>query len=503
MDMHNESNYRCWSHSNRAKGRAPAMGPNHRRELETLNTSCGNDVQAGFTNPLTRGCGRLFPANTCLAALRRGRAVPALVLESVLQRRWDRQRGNSTLLRLLNRLCARTLPLLLCAALAGPASHALAQTIVTNILVPTPSFGPVLDPGLNHIYLWTGTQGYETVLAIDGTTFQQTNWGVGQGVDVDLGNHNVWAASLYSGFALVRAGSHGTPDGFASLGFCPGSVAVDASNRVAWVEAQCGVGSDPVWAVNADDFSVLAGPIRCGGVNGGPAAVNPATGRFYLPSGGVPERLDSATFTLTTTAFGPVIGVNPSANLLYAQGPGGVLQIINGAPDPEVVLTNVALPFLVPATPLGVDPLRNRIYIPNPATNRIWMLDGATGQSLGTMNLDAKATSVQGVAVDASRNLVYALAVAGDGSYHLYSIQGAGSAPQPWLFNPVRSGTSFSFSVLTWAGSTDVLEYTTSLANPQWQPLSSVFGDGAVRILTDSSATNSQRFYRVERQGGN
>ena len=503
MNMHNQSNYRCWSHSNRAKGRALAMGPNHRRELGDLNTSCGNDVQAGFTNPLTRGWGRLFPANTCLAALRRGRAVPALVLESGLQRRWDRQRGNNTLLRLLNRLCARTLPLLLCAALAGPASHALAQTIITNITVPTPSFGPVVDPGLNHIYLWTGTQGSETVLAIDGTTFQQTHWGVGQGVGVDLANHNVWAASLYSGFALVRAGSNGMSDGFVSLGFCPGSVAVDASNRVAWVEAQCGAGSDPVWAIDADDFSVLAGPIRCGGVNGGPIAVNPATGRFYLPSGGVPKRLDSATFTLTTTAFGPVLGVNPSANLLYAQGPGGVLQIINGAPDPEVVVTNVTLPFPLPVTQLGVDPLRNRIYVPNPATNNILMLDGASGQSLATIVLDANITSVQGVAVDPGRNLVYALAVAGDGSYRLYTIQGAGSAPQPWLFNPVRSGAGFSFSVLTWAGSTDVLEYATSLANPQWQPLSSVLGDGAVKTLIDTSAVNSPRFYRVERQGGN
>src|SRR5207249_4565026 len=150
---------------------------------------------------------------------------------------------------------------------------------------------------------------------------------------------------------------------------------------------------------------IITGPIGSGGISG-QSAVNPATGRYYvLVSGSVPQRVDPRTFALTRTAFGPVISVNASANVLYAQGANGSLQIIDGAPDPEVVLTNVTLPFRCSLHPIGIDPARNRIYIPNPLSNEIAILDGSTGQNLGTMLLDKKLgniKSVHGVAFDAT-----------------------------------------------------------------------------------------------------
>ena len=130
---------------------------------------------------------------------------------------------------------------------------------------------------------------------------------------------------------------------------------------------------------------------------------------------------------MTRTAFGPVVGVNASANILYALGPSGSLQIVNGAPDPEEVLTTVTLPFACALDPIGIDPVRNRIYIPNRTSNEIVILDGTTGQSRGTVLLDKKLGSidgVHGVAFDAARNVLYAIAWSEGGRYSfLYAVQ--------------------------------------------------------------------------------
>ncbi|MBI4657808.1 MAG: immunoglobulin domain-containing protein, partial [Verrucomicrobia bacterium] len=69
-----------------------------------------------------------------------------------------------------------------------------------------------------------------------------------------------------------------------------------------------------------------------------------------------------------------------------------------------------------------------------------------------------------------------------------------GSVP---LFQPNRHDRTFQVSVATSSGKTYVLECKDSLAEPIWKPLTSVLGNGAVRVLTDPSATTSQRFYRV------
>jgi len=105
---------------------------------------------------------------------------------------------------------------------------------------------------------------------------------------------------------------------------------VDATKRVAWISAQCGHGNDPIWAVNADTHTVITEPIGCGASMA--RRVNPATGRCYQESSGA-KRVDPHTFAVTKTTFGTVIGVNASANILYAKGPKGVLQIVNGEPD--------------------------------------------------------------------------------------------------------------------------------------------------------------------------
>lgn len=69
--------------------------------------------------------------------------------------------------------------------------------------------------------------------------------------------------------------------------------------------------------------------------------------------------------------------------------------------------------------------------------------------------------------------------------------------PSPQLFAPRRTNNIFQVSFATVSGSSYVLEYRNSLANSWMEILPGVAGDGAVKSLTDASATNSLRFYRV------
>ena len=55
----------------------------------------------------------------------------------------------------------------------------------------------------------------------------------------------------------------------------------------------------------------------------------------------------------------------------------------------------------------------------------------------------------------------------------------------------------FSAAVPTLTGRSYVLEFKTSLNQTNWTALPAINGDGTVRWLTDSTATNAQRFYRI------
>ena len=264
-----------------------------------------------------------------------------------------------------------------------------------------------------------------TLMALDGATLTQTALGAGCWPAVDSKNGNCWSASLFNHSVIVRAGQSGSVVTNIFLGDCPASVTLDSNRRRVWVEAQCGRGSDLMWVINADTYAIVHGPIYCGGVNGSPSMVNTATGRFYHTVSYVPERVDPATLVQTKTAFGHVIGVNGSANLLYALGPEGSLQIIDGAPESEQILTNITLPFPVSHKWIGVNPVLNRIYVPDSTSNSIAVLDAKNGGSVGIIVLHGVAglRGVEGIAVDPSRNTLYALEITADGSTYLFKVQ--------------------------------------------------------------------------------
>ena len=82
------------------------------------------------------------------------------------------------------------------------------------------------------------------------------------------------------------------------------------------------------------------------------------------------------------------------------------------------------------------------------------------------------------------------------GEYHAVALL-AGSLPVPQLIAPTRSGNRFSMMVQTLSPKNYALEYKDSLAAANWTAVSTNAGNGALRILTDSTATGAQRFYRM------
>jgi glycosidase len=64
------------------------------------------------------------------------------------------------------------------------------------------------------------------------------------------------------------------------------------------------------------------------------------------------------------------------------------------------------------------------------------------------------------------------------------------------LISPSKTGDTFSFSIQTLDGRTYVIEYTDDLAEPNWQPLPNVNGDGQVQMVENTAPGVPQRFFR-------
>ena len=307
--------------------------------------------------------------------------------------------------------------------------------IVTNASIPNGLGGVAVNPALNYIYL--SGQGAQPV-EVDGASFSQSAVGaVGDGLDVDSTNNNFWLAGLYAGTATVWNSNNAQLTTIA-LTDCPTGVNVDAPHRRVWISAQCGGGNDALWAVNADTYAVIAGPIGSGGVQGN-TQVNPATGRFYIDPSGVSKRINLPSTAVTVNEFGTVLGVNATSNLLYAATNGTTLQIINGAPDPEVILTNVSLGFGF-GSYIGVNPGANRIYVGSSSSNFVAVLNATNGAALETIPLLGPIiTSVGNIAVDAERGRVYVVAYSASSSY-LFVIQDV--APPAITAEPINTTAS-------------------------------------------------------------
>jgi hypothetical protein len=76
----------------------------------------------------------------------------------------------------------------------------------------------------------------------------------------------------------------------------------------------------------------------------------------------------------------------------------------------------------------------------------------------------------------------------------------AGRPEAPVLQKPQWSDSAFSVQVATTSGFTYYLEYKTNLNAATWTAASQIPGNGTIKTLTDTTATDSWRFYRAHVQ---
>ena len=72
--------------------------------------------------------------------------------------------------------------------------------------------------------------------------------------------------------------------------------------------------------------------------------------------------------------------------------------------------------------------------------------------------------------------------------------------PAPILFAPARVGSGFVFAFQTEPGKSYSVSASDSLSSPGWQTLTTISGDGSVKVVTNSVSGVTQRFYRVIEQ---
>ena len=86
------------------------------------------------------------------------------------------------------------------------------------------------------------------------------------------------------------------------------------------------------------------------------------------------------------------------------------------------------------------------------------------------------------------------------GQFHSMALIGNGPPViQATLANSVVNSNVFSLSLPTQSGKAYVLQYKTSITDSNWTSLPLVAGTGGIVTLWDATATNSERFYRVQR----
>ncbi len=374
----------------------------------------------------------------------------------------------------------RIISVLFLLMLAGAINVVAAPTIVTNFPIPSSSACAVaVNPYLNKIYVSGGAEGGQNVTVIDGITFAQMTVGAGSGVfSVDTANDQYWAGTVYGGNAIVRDGVTDETVTNIRLGYCPHEADVDFAHRRVWVGAQCGGGNDPVWAIDADTFAIIAGPIGTGGVLG-PILVNPATGRLYVWTSGGSKRVNPPTFTVTANAFGQVVGANPVSNRLYVYS-GSTLQIIDGAPDPELIVASVPLSFTPNAGyNIGVNTALNQIYIGCNTDNTLYTIDGASGAELGSVSLGT-GISIGATAVDSTNGRIYVV-VYGTSGPQLFVLEDGPPLNLPPVANAGPSYQVVQIGIDPIVVVADVADSDGDMATYQWLKGSEVLASGSVQ----------------------
>jgi len=139
-------------------------------------------------------------------------------------------------------------------------------------------------------------------------------------------------------------------------------------------------------------------------------------------------------------------------------------------------------------------------YFPGTSTNFFMAGCATTSPDLWTFNLVVKTnTPADFYTINSQMAGNYASTMwSQQESFYVQVV--AAAPPGPVLQAPQRSGNSFSVQVATTSGFTYYLEYTTNLTAPMWNAAAQTHGNGTIQTLTDTSATDSWRFYNARVQ---
>jgi hypothetical protein len=139
-------------------------------------------------------------------------------------------------------------------------------------------------------------------------------------------------------------------------------------------------------------------------------------------------------------------------------------------------------------------------YFPGTTTN--FFMAGCATQSpdLWTFNLVVKTNTPAGFYMVNSQMAGYYSSTMWAQQESFYVQVLAPEPPVPVLQAPQRAGSSFSVEVATSNGFTYYLDYKTNLAVPAWTAAAQIPGDGTIKTLTDTTATNSWRVYHARVQ---
>ena len=99
---------------------------------------------------------------------------------------------------------------------------------------------------------------------------------------------------------------------------------------------------------------------------------------------------------------------------------------------------------------------------------------------------------------DFSPNLANVLGIATGSAHSLVRVGDTPTAPS--MVYPVLSGAQFSVLVQSLAGKHYSLQYKTSLSDASWTTVRTVYGNGSPQFLVDTSASATQRFYRIQQR---
>lgn len=347
-------------------------------------------------------------------------------------------------------------------------------------------FGQLTAWGVNNSGQTTVPLGTSNVLAMAGGGWQSvllktdgtvTVWGANYqdqtNVPVNLTNVLAIAAGLYHVLALK---SDGTVVAWGDNSFNQTNVPGDLTNVVAIAAGDLhslalkADGTVTAWGY--DDFGQTNVPVGLTNV------VAIAGGMFHS----LVLKADG-----TVTAWGSFTGANIPANLT------NVLAIAARGSD------NMALKADGTVIAWGNNSY-GQTNVPANLTNVVAIAQGTAHD----FALKSDGTVVAwGINADGQTNvptgLTNVVAIAA-GGYHSLALVGSGPPVlHASLINPVMGTNGFSLRLPTQSGRVYRLEYKNSLCDTDWIALPLVAGSGGNLVLADSTATNSQRFYRVRR----